>query len=139
MLAILLGCGFGRFEVIAPTFGGSSNETTARNHRSRAHDSHVMRVKGAIDLWIRGAGFSEGAVLGRVSRGDQLQVTGISQKSVLTTPPAVCGCGRSSGIVSHDLSSCAKLCRAAGGALKQVELLLGACVFETTERYLESR
>lgn len=122
MLAILLGCGFGRFEVIALTFWGSSNETTARNHRSRAHDSNVMRVKGAIDRWIRGAGFSEGAVLGRVS---------------LTTPPAVCGCGRSSGIVSHDLSSCAKVCRAAGGALEQVELLLGACVFETTERYLE--
>jgi len=97
----------------------------------RAHDSHVMRVKGAIDAWIWGA------VLGRVSRGDQLQVAGISKKSVLTTPPAVCGCGRSSGIVSHDLSSCAKLCRAAGGALEQVEVFSRGFVFETTERYLE--
>jgi hypothetical protein len=36
------------------------------------------------------------------------------------------------------LERCANLCRAAGGALEQVELLVGACVFETTERYLES-
>jgi hypothetical protein len=81
---MLPGCGFGQFEVAALTFGGSGNGTTVRDHRSggkaraRAHDSHVIGVKGAIDRWIWGAGFSEDAVLGRVSRGDQLQVTGIS-------------------------------------------------------------
>ena len=42
-----------------------------------------------------------------------------------------------SGIVPHDLRrTCAKLCRAAGGELEQIQLLLGHASVQTTERYL---
>ena len=41
------------------------------------------------------------------------------------------------GIAPHDLRrTCAKLCRAAGGELEQIQLLLGHASVQTTERYL---
>lgn len=41
------------------------------------------------------------------------------------------------GIAPHDLRrSCAKMCRAAGGELEQIQLLLGHASVQTTERYL---
>jgi hypothetical protein len=81
-----------------------------------------MRVKGAIDAWVWGGGVS---VLRRVAGAANFRLIGITGQYAAAA--------RSSGIVSHDLGSCAKLCRAAGGALEQIELLLGACAFETTE------
>ena len=44
------------------------------------------------------------------------------------------------GIAPHDLRrTCAKLCRAAGGELEQIQLLLGHASVLTTERYLGTR
>jgi integrase len=39
-------------------------------------------VRGAIDVWTSAAGFSDGPVLRRVNRGDQVQVAGMSEKVV---------------------------------------------------------
>jgi integrase-like protein len=44
------------------------------------------------------------------------------------------------GIAPHDLRrTCAKLCRAGGGELEQIQLLLGHASVQTTERYLGTR
>jgi integrase len=44
------------------------------------------------------------------------------------------------GIAPHDLRrTCAKLCRAAGGELEQIQMLLGHASVQTTERYLGTR
>jgi len=43
-------------------------------------------------------------------------------------------------LAPHDLRrTCAKLCRASGGDLEQIQLLLGHASIATTERYLGSR
>ena len=43
-------------------------------------------------------------------------------------------------IAPHDLRrTCAKMCRAAGGKLEQIQLLLGHASVQTTERYLGTR
>ena len=44
------------------------------------------------------------------------------------------------GIAPHDLRrTFAKLCRAAGGELEQIQLLLGHASIQTTERYLGTK
>jgi integrase len=44
------------------------------------------------------------------------------------------------GLAPHDLRrTCAKLCRAAGGQLEQIQLLLGHASIQTTERYLGTK
>ena len=46
----------------------------------------------------------------------------------------------SPGIAPHDLRrTCAKMCRAAGGELEQIQLLLGHASVQTTERYLGTK
>ena len=43
-------------------------------------------------------------------------------------------------IAPHDLRrTCAKLCRAAGGELEQIQMLLGHASVQTTERYLGTK
>lgn len=44
------------------------------------------------------------------------------------------------GLAPHDARrTCAKLCRAAGGELEQIQLLLGHASVQTTEHYLGTR
>ncbi len=43
-------------------------------------------------------------------------------------------------LAPHDLRrTCAKLCRAAGGDLEQIQLLLGHASIQTTEQYLGTK
>ena len=44
------------------------------------------------------------------------------------------------GLAPHDLRrTCAKLCRAAGGELEQIQMLLGHASVQTTEKYLGTK
>jgi integrase/recombinase XerD len=43
------------------------------------------------------------------------------------------------GIAPHDCRTCAKLCRAGGGELEQIQMLLGHQSVQTTERYLGTK
>jgi site-specific recombinase XerD len=97
-------------------------------------------VKVAIDAWTVAAVVSEGHVFRPVIRGDQMQGECLSEKVVwqLLRPHAtVAGVP---GIAPHDLRrTTAKLCRAAGGELEQIQLLLGHASVQTTERYLGTK
>jgi integrase len=97
-------------------------------------------VKGAIDAWTSAAGFTEGPVLRRVNRGDQVQRDGMSEKVVWQLLQQYAAAAGVPGIAPHDLRrSCAKLCRAAGGELEQIQMLLGHASVQTTERYLGTK
>jgi site-specific recombinase XerD len=72
-----------------------------------------------------------------VNRGDQVQGSALSEKVVWQLLQGYAATAGVPGIAPHDLRrTCAKLCRAAGGELEQIQLLLGHASVQTTERYL---
>ena len=147
MLAILLGCGLRRSEVAALTLVHIQQrdnrwciiDLLGKHGRVRTVPMPTW-TKGAIDAWTSAAGFSDGPVLRRVNRGDRAQGVGMSEKVVWQLLQGYAAAASLPRIAPHDLRrTCAKLCRAAGGELEQIQLLLGHQSVQTTERYLGTR
>ena len=96
--------------------------------------------KVAIDAWPMAAGITEGSIFRPVSRGGSVQAAALSEKVVWQLLRGYATGAGVPGIAPHDLRrTCAKLCRAAGGELEQIQLLLGHASVQTTERYLGTR
>jgi integrase len=94
-------------------------------------------VKVAIDGWTLAASLSTGHVFRPVNRGDELQGDRMSEKVVWQMRIGYSKTSGLAGIAPHDCRrTCAKLCRASGGELEQIQLLLGHASVQTTERYL---
>jgi site-specific recombinase XerD len=147
MLAVLLGCGLRRSEVAALTLKHIQQrdnrwcivDLVGKHGRVRTIPMPTW-VKSAIDAWTTAGELTEGYVLRPVNRRDQITGDRLTEKVVwqLLQPYAVAA--GVPGIAPHDLRrSCAKMCRAAGGELEQIQLLLGHVSVQTTERYLGTR
>jgi integrase len=97
-------------------------------------------VKVAIDAWTAPADIADGHVFRPVLRRDRVSGIRLGEKVVwqmLREYTAEIGI---LGIAPHDLRrTCAKLCRAAGGELEQIQMLLGHASVQTTERYLGTK
>src|SRR6266852_5210769 len=133
ILAVLLGCGLRRSEVAGLTFGHIQQrdgrwcilDLVGKHGRVRTIPMPTW-VKVAIDSWTLAAGLDEGHVLRPVNRADQAQGERMSEKVVWQLLQPYATAAGVPGIVPHDLRrSCAKMCRAAGGELEQIQLLLG--------------
>ena len=147
IIAVLLGCGLRRSEVAALTMGHIQQrdgrwvilDLVSKHKRVRTAPMPTW-VKVAIDAWTVPASVTNGHVFRPIHRGDQLQGDRMSEKVVwqlLRPYAAVAGVP---GIAPHDLRrSCAKMCRAGGGELEQIQLLLGHASVQTTERYLGTK
>ena len=96
--------------------------------------------KNAIDEWASAGGVTDGHVFRPVNRGDQISGERLSEKVVWQMLKTyVAGAGLPD-IAPHDLRrTTAKLCRAAGGELEPIQMLLGHSSVQTTERYLGTR
>jgi site-specific recombinase XerD len=147
ILAVLLGCGLRRSEVAALTFTHVQQrdgrwcivDLLGKHGRIRTIPMPTW-VKVAIDAWAAAAGVTDGAVFRPVNRGDQVQGTALSEKVVWQLLHGYAAAAGVPGIAPHDLRrSCAKMCRAAGGELEQIQLLLGHASVQTTERYLGTK
>jgi len=81
-----------------------------------------------------------GQVFRGVNRADNIQGDALSEKVVWQLLQPYAYAAGVHGIAPHDLRrSCAKMCRAAGGELEQIQLLLGHVSVQTTERYLGTK
>jgi site-specific recombinase XerD len=147
MLAVLLGCGLRRSGVAALTRKHIQQrdnrwcivDLVGKHGRVRAIPMPTW-VKVAIDTWTSAAGVTEGHVLRPVMRGDQVQGERMTEKVVWQLLQPYAAAAGVPGIAPHDLRrTCAKMCRAAGGELEQIQLLLGHASVQTTERYLGTK
>jgi len=147
ILAVLLGCGLRRSEVAALTIAHVQQrngrwcivDLVGKHGRVRTIPMPTW-VKVAIDAWIANAGVGDGFVFRAVNRGGQPQADRLSEKVVWQLLQVYAAAAGVAGIAPHDLRrTCAKLCRAAGGELEQIQLLLGHASAQTTERYLGTK
>jgi site-specific recombinase XerD len=147
ILAVLLGCGLRRSEVAALTFTHVQQrdgrwcivDLVGKHSRVRTVPMPTW-VKVAIDAWTSASGLADGRVFRPVNRGDTVQGEAMSEKVVWQMLQQYATDAGVPGIAPHDCRrSCAKLCRAAGGELEQIQLLLGHASVQTTERYLGTK
>ena len=145
ILAVLLGCGLRRSEVAALTVWHVQQrdgrwcivDLVGKHGRVRTIPMPPW-VKVAIDAWT--SGVTDGFVFRPVNRAGHAQGVGLSEKVVWQLLQGYAATAGVPGIAPHDLRrTCAKMCRAAGGELEQIQLLLGHASVQTTERYLGTK
>jgi integrase len=142
-----LGCGLRRSEVAALTFSLLQQrdgrwcivDLVGKHGRVRTAPMPNW-VKVAIDAWTSPAGVADGYVFRSVSRADRVGSERLGEKVVWQLIKPYAETAGVPGIAPHDLRrTCAKLCRAGGGELEQIQLLLGHASVQTTERYLGTK
>jgi integrase len=147
ILAVLLGCGLRRSEVAALTFAHLQQrdgrwcivDLVGKHGRVRTAPMPTW-AKVAIDAWTPPAGLAVGYVFRPVNRADRVTGDRLGEKVVWQLIKPYAEAAGVPGIAPHDLRrTCAKLCRAGGGELEQIQLLLGHASVQTTERYLGTK
>jgi site-specific recombinase XerD len=94
-------------------------------------------VQGLLDDWMKAAGIASGSLFRRVSSADKVWGERVTEKLVRHVVKEFAAKIGVAKLAPHDLRrSCARLCRAAGGELEQIQFLLGHVSVQTTERYL---
>jgi site-specific recombinase XerD len=144
ILAVLLGCGLRRRELIDLTF----------DHIQRREDhwaivdlvgkgGHIRTVpmpdwvKQTIDDWLAAAGNAHGKIFRCVCRKGVVWGTAITEKVVWHVVKEYAERLGIPKLAPHDLRrSCARLCHESGGELEQIQFLLGHVSVQTTEKYL---
>jgi len=94
-------------------------------------------VHALLDNWTTVAGISTGSLFRRVSSAGRIWCEGVTEKLVWHVVKEFAAKIGVSKLAPHDLRrSCARLCRAAGGELEQIQFLFGHVSVQTTERHL---
>jgi len=147
IIAVLLGCALRRSEVAALTISHIQQrdgrwcivDLVGKHNRVRTVPMPAW-VKVAIDAWTAPAGVVDGYVFRPVKRGDKVQGDVLSEKVIWQMLKPYAKAAGVAGIAPHDARrTCAKLCRAAGAELEQIQMMLGHASVQTTERYLGTK
>lgn len=97
-------------------------------------------VKEAVDRWMDAASLTDGPLFRAISSSERLSIRRLTDRAVwdIVRRHSV---GAGLGLIApHDLRrTCAQLCFRSGGAVEQIQFLLGHSSARTTERYLGCR
>ncbi|MBI1873276.1 MAG: site-specific integrase [Acidobacteria bacterium] len=144
MLAMLIGCGLRRGELLALTLESIQQR---EEHWVIADlvgkGGHVRTVpipqwvKFAVDAWTTAAAITEGRVFRAINKAGRIWGDGMSPKVLWDVVRVAAAHAGTEKLAPHDLRrTCARLCHLAGGELEQIQFLLGHVSVQTTERYL---
>ena len=144
MLALLLGCGLRRSELVHLIV----EHLQQREEHWAIVDligkgGHVRTVpvpdwvKAAIDAWTAAGNIKTGRLLRCVNRTGAVWGQGVTEKVVWWVVREFAARVGFDKLAPHDLRrTCARLCHQAGGELEQIQFLLGHVSVQTTEQYL---
>jgi len=144
MLAMLIGCGLRRGELLALTLEAIQQR---EEHRVIADvqgkAGHIRTVpipswvKATIDRWTLSAGIVRGRVFRAINKMGRVWGDGMTPKVIWDVVRNAAHRAGIDKLAPHDLRrTCARLCYLAGGELDQIQFLLGHISIQTTERYL---
>jgi len=144
MLAMLIGCGLRRGELLALTLEAIQQR---EEHRVIADvqgkAGHIRTVpipswvKATIDRWTLSAGIVRGRVFRAINKMGRVWGDGMTPKVIWDVVRNAAHRAGMDKLAPHDLRrTCARLCYLAGGELDQIQFLLGHVSTQTTERYL---
>jgi integrase len=144
MLAVLLGCGLRRGEVLTLQVADlqqREDHWVIADLMGKARHVRTVPVpawvKAAVDRWTTAAGITEGTIFRAINRHGQVWGRGVTAKVLWDVVRAAAARAAISKLAPHDLRrTCARLCHLAGGELDQIQFLLGHVSIQTTERYL---
>ena len=147
LLAVLLACGLRRHELAVLTVDYlQQREGHWASLILRGKAGHVRTVpvpewvRGLLNEWTNAAGIRSGRLFRRVSSAGRVWGEKVTEKLVWHVVKEFATKIGVNKLAPHDLRrSCARLCRAAGGELEQIQFLLGHVSVQTTERYLGCR
>jgi integrase len=144
MLAMLIGCGLRRGELLALKLEAvqqREDHWVIADLNGKA--GHVRTVpipewvKIAIDAWTSPAAIREGRVFRAINKAGKVWGHGMTPKVIWTVVREAAHRAGIDKLAPHDLRrTCARLCHLAGGELDQIQFLLGHVSIQTTERYL---
>ena len=144
LLARLLACGLRRHELAKLSFRHLQQREghwavvdlsgKAGHVRTIPVPDWVYRL---LHDWTTAATINKGSLFRRVSSAGRVWGETVTEKLVWHVVKKFAAKIGVSKLAPHDLRrSCARLCRAAGGELEQIQFLLGHVSVQTTERYL---
>lgn len=144
LLSTLIACGLRRHEAVDLDF---SHVQQREEHwaivdlRGKARHTRTIPmptwVKEVGDYWLQAANISSGKLFRRVHKMGKAWGNGLTEKAVWHVVRQYAAKAGIEKLAPHDLRRTgARLCRAAGGELEQIQFLLGHVSIQTTERYL---
>ena len=147
ILGLLLGCALRRGELVALEVEHLQQRVgrwvlpDVRGKGNRLRTVPVpCWVKELLDAWLGAAGIESGAMFRPVSKADVVGDKRLTENSIWWIVREYAGNLDLGKIAPHDLRrTCARLCRESGGALEQIQLLLGHGSIQTTMDYLGTR
>ena len=133
MVAMLIGCGLRRAELLALTL------ESVQQHEEHwviadlvGKGGHVRTVpipgwvKDALDAWTHTVDITHGPVFRAINKAGRVWGAGMSPKVLWDVVRAAAGRAGIEKLAPHDLRrTCARLCHLAGGELDQIRFLLG--------------
>ncbi len=143
LLAVLLGCGLRREEVVSLTVKHMQQrearwvivDIEGKRNKKRSVPMPSW-AKAAVDAWLVAGGISEGFIFRPVNKGGNVQPGAMTAQAVYN---AVDEYAKSLGLTvhPHDLRrTFAKLAHKGDAPIEQIQLSLGHSSIQTTEKYL---
>lgn len=144
ILAVLLGCGLRRSELVHLTL----EHVQQREYHWAIVDligkeGHVRTipmpewVKKRIDDWAEASQTATGRVFRSINKNGNVWGNGLTEKVIWNVVKRFAKAVGIEKVAPHDMRrTCARLCHIAGGELEQIQFLLGHVSVQTTERYL---